>query len=193
MCSLCEILSSYIRFLHVFTRMLLCLKRIYKSKEEEGKYNNYICISVCVFSQHKEKLFHKGSLIGWPSRDLTGWHLLGECTKIQDLGLRFFKSRNFILSMAQSWLRETKYYLNLREIRRRQWHPTPVLLPGKSHGWRSLVGCRLWGHTVGHDWSDLADLAAAAREIAMNFSCGPMAKTLHSQHRRPRFDPWSGS
>ena len=22
-----------------------------------------------------------------------------------------------------------------------QWHPTPVLLPGKSHGWRSLVGC----------------------------------------------------
>ena len=24
--------------------------------------------------------------------------------------------------------------------RRRQWHPTPALLPGKSHGWRSLVG-----------------------------------------------------
>ena len=29
---------------------------------------------------------------------------------------------------------------------RRQWHPTPVLLPGKSHGWRSLVGCSPWGH-----------------------------------------------
>ena len=29
---------------------------------------------------------------------------------------------------------------------RRQWHPTPVLLPGKSHGWRSLVGCGPWGH-----------------------------------------------
>ena len=28
---------------------------------------------------------------------------------------------------------------------RRQWHPTPVLLPGKSHGRRNLVGCRLWG------------------------------------------------
>ena len=27
----------------------------------------------------------------------------------------------------------------------RQWHPTPVLLPGKSHGWRSLVGCSPWG------------------------------------------------
>ena len=31
-------------------------------------------------------------------------------------------------------------------IRRRPWHPTPVLLPGKSHGWRSLVGCSPWGH-----------------------------------------------
>ena len=28
--------------------------------------------------------------------------------------------------------------------RRRQWHPTPVLLPGKSHGQRSLVGCSPW-------------------------------------------------
>ena len=29
--------------------------------------------------------------------------------------------------------------------RRRQWHPTPVLLPGKSHGRRSLIGCSPWG------------------------------------------------
>ena len=28
---------------------------------------------------------------------------------------------------------------------RRQWQPTPVLLPGKSHGWKSLVGCSPWG------------------------------------------------
>ena len=28
---------------------------------------------------------------------------------------------------------------------RKQWQPTPVLLPGKSHGWRSLVGCSPWG------------------------------------------------
>ena len=30
---------------------------------------------------------------------------------------------------------------------RRKWQPTPVFLPGESQGWRSLVGCRLWGHT----------------------------------------------
>ena len=32
-------------------------------------------------------------------------------------------------------------------VRRRRWHPTPVLLPGKSHGQRSLVGCHLWDLT----------------------------------------------
>ena len=30
------------------------------------------------------------------------------------------------------------------ETRRRQWHRTPVLLPGKSHGRRRLVGCSPW-------------------------------------------------
>ena len=34
---------------------------------------------------------------------------------------------------------------SLEKIWRRQWQPTPVLLPGKSHGWRSLVGCSPWG------------------------------------------------
>ena len=32
-------------------------------------------------------------------------------------------------------------------MRRRQWHPTPVLLPGKSHGQRSLVCCSPWGRS----------------------------------------------
>ena len=45
---------------------------------------------------------------------------------------------------------------------RRQWQPTPVLLPGESQGRWSLVGCHLWGsHRVGYDWSNAA--AAAAR------------------------------
>ena len=100
--------------------------------------------------------------------------------------------------------------------RRRQWHPTPVLLPGKSCGWRSLVGCSPWGrwgsdmterlhfhfslpcigegngnplqcsclenprdrepgglrsvgsHRVGHDWSDLAAVAA---EVTCHVKC----------------------
>ena len=34
-----------------------------------------------------------------------------------------------------------------RMKRRRLWHPTPALLPGESHGRRSLVGCSPWGRT----------------------------------------------
>ena len=34
---------------------------------------------------------------------------------------------------------------------RRKWQPTPVFLPGKSHGQRSLVGYSLFGQRVGHD------------------------------------------
>ena len=36
--------------------------------------------------------------------------------------------------------------IHLTQSRRRQWQPTPVLLPGKSHGWRSLIGFSPWGH-----------------------------------------------
>ena len=38
-------------------------------------------------------------------------------------------------------------------LRRRQWHPTPVLLPGKSHWRRSLVGESMGSWRVGHDWA----------------------------------------
>ena len=34
-----------------------------------------------------------------------------------------------------------RYMTNTRQ----QWHPTPALLPGKSHGRRSLVDCSPWG------------------------------------------------
>ena len=37
-------------------------------------------------------------------------------------------------------------YFGVLGLWRRQWHPTPVFLPGESQGQGSLVGCRLWGH-----------------------------------------------
>ena len=41
----------------------------------------------------------------------------------------------------------TRYFTEPNMLsRKRQWHPTPVLLPGRSHGRRSLVGCSPWGH-----------------------------------------------
>ena len=50
---------------------------------------------------------------------------------------------------GQKWGRTSPSSLKERGLKavswRRPWQPTPVLLPGKSHGQRSLVGCSLWG------------------------------------------------
>ena len=46
-------------------------------------------------------------------------------------------TRLFIVSLVLSFQKVILW--------RRQWYPTPVLLPGKSHGWRRLVGCSPWG------------------------------------------------
>ena len=56
----------------------------------------------------------------------------------------------FIHKICKNILKNPKPYLSLFEatshsLRRRQWHPTPVFLHGKSHGRRSLVGCSPWG------------------------------------------------
>ena len=50
---------------------------------------------------------------------------------------------------------------------RRKWQPTPVFLLGESQGQRSLVGCRLWGHRVGHNWSNLAAVKALIFPVVM--------------------------
>ena len=49
----------------------------------------------------------------------------------------------------------TFLYLTKCCIQRRWWHPTPVLLPGKSHGRRSLVGCSqsMGSLRVRHNWA----------------------------------------
>ena len=46
---------------------------------------------------------------------------------------------------------------------KRKWQPTPVFLPGESHGQRSLVGCRLWSRTE----SGTTETAAAAAAVAL--------------------------
>ena len=42
--------------------------------------------------------------------------------------------------LTEKWIKKLEYI-----YWRRQWQPIPVLLPGKSHGQRSLVGCSPWG------------------------------------------------
>ena len=57
--------------------------------------------------------------------------------------------------------------------RRRQWHPTPVLLPGKSHGWRRLVGCSPRGRkesTLLSDFTFIFHFHALEKEMATHSS-----------------------
>ena len=45
--------------------------------------------------------------------------------------------------VGQDWATSLSLFIFMHW--RRKWHSTTVLLPGKSHGWRSLVGCSPWG------------------------------------------------
>ena len=45
---------------------------------------------------------------------------------------------------AKEWSNYHTIALISHTSHRRQWHPTPVLLPAKSHGRKSLVGCSPW-------------------------------------------------
>ena len=54
-----------------------------------------------------------------------------KCKQIKQTRPWFFIKRLLNVTVTDDW--------------RRHWHPTPVLLPGKSHGRRSLVGCSPWG------------------------------------------------
>ena len=54
------------------------------------------------------------------------------------------KSRDITLS-TKDRLVKSMIFPVVMYVRRRQWHPNPVFLPGKSHGQRSLVGFSPWG------------------------------------------------
>ena len=59
-----------------------------------------------------------------------------------DILLSLFKITQMIHSQLP-WLWILKSFMNPgnQDLQRRRWHPTPILLPEKPHGRRSLVGC----------------------------------------------------
>ena len=61
-----------------------------------------------------------------------------ENTKCKSLVPQMIKSLQCRRPGFKPWVRKIFW--------RRKWHPAPVFLPGKSHGWRSLAGYSPWGH-----------------------------------------------
>ena len=53
--------------------------------------------------------------------------------------------QTFLANYCYWFMKERIFGYPLSEGQRRRWHPTPVLLLGKSRGWTSLVGCSPWG------------------------------------------------
>ena len=69
---------------------------------------------------------------------LADWHFNSNCTPNFSLPYMYYRLQRWgcghhlgVIILPIPW--------------RKKWHPTPVLLPGKSHGWRSLVGYSPWG------------------------------------------------
>ena len=87
-----------------------------------------------------------GSVLGWVIKIL-------QVTQCRQKNKRFYLSEDTIKRVKQQPTKWETIYANPISVKglvfrlywRRQWHPTPVLLPGKSHGRRSLVGCSPWG------------------------------------------------
>ena len=66
-------------------------------------------------------------------------------TDVKKRGLIHWQKCKLLQHYGKQYEVSQKLKTELAYDRRRQWHPTPVLLPGKSHGQRSLVGCSPWG------------------------------------------------
>ena len=58
----------------------------------------------------------------------------------------FLAVQGTLKSLLQHTVQKHQFFCTQLSLRRRQWHPTPVLLSEKSHGRRCLVGCIPCGH-----------------------------------------------
>ena len=79
--------------------------------------------------------------------DCSSVHGIFQARTLQWFAISLLQLTNWFIYDLVDKIYEVVLYLelSLRSYQRRQWHPTPVLLPGKSHGQRSLVGYSPWG------------------------------------------------
>ena len=97
-----------------------------------------VCIMCCVLSLVKISLYcaHNSEKAMAPHSNTLAWKIpwMEEPGRLQSMGS---------LRVGHDWATSLSLFTFTQW--RRKWQPTPVFLPGKSQGWGSLVGCRLWG------------------------------------------------
>ena len=112
-----------------------------------GSYNNYEHVCTYGFSSghvwiweldYKESWAPKTEKAVAPHSSTLAWNI----PRMEEPGrLQSMES----LRVGHDWATSLSLFTFMHW--RRKWQPTPVFLPGEFQGWRSLVGCRLWGHT----------------------------------------------
>ena len=118
---------------------------------------------MCVWtSRRKKREWMKTGLTGNIFSVMCTWHVIRYLSISSDsnysavleikivlvtIQLSIYYLRGTLLSMLYvvTHLFLTRIQCGKHNYWRRQWHPTPVLLPGKFHGLRSLVGYSPWG------------------------------------------------
>ena len=119
-------------------------EKMLSTRQEERSHRNQPCQHLDLRLQHWEKLnFCSSSYL------VCGtllWHLehINVCANLDSSVKKLnVTTRSTSCKLVQG----LPFFLAaLRGILEKQWHPTPVFLPGKSYGWWSLVGCSPWGH-----------------------------------------------
>ena len=90
-----------------------------------------------------------GSIPGWGTHSsILAWKIpwTEEPGRLQSMGLQRVGHDWSDLAAAAATMWETRVLsLGGKIPWRRKWQPTPVFLPGKFHGWKSLVGYSPWG------------------------------------------------
>ena len=131
--------------------ILLWLRTTHKFQVQELKIMQSMGGSLsCLFSLHSVRPLHpvvspcwlkKGGVLKWAT-----WILI-LVMAFHWPGIQQTLSGNYfqLLPSFRFHICKMGIILGYPAKRRRQWQPTPVLLPGNSHGRRSLVGCSLWG------------------------------------------------
>ena len=131
---------------------------------EEGLANlfHYSCLE----NPHGQKSLVGCSPRGYKELDTTEWL----STSPPTLDQRGFPGGSVVkrICLIMQEMQEMLVRFWIRKILwRRKWQPTPVFLPGESHGQRSLAGCSLWGHKESDMTEPLSTFTAVARGVSL--------------------------
>ena len=112
-----------------------------------------------------------------PHSSTVAWKIqwMEEPGRLQSMGL---------LRVGHNWV--TSLSLSTFMHWRRKWQPTPVFLPGESHGQRSLVGC---SHGVAQSWTRLKRLSSSLVSKLAPSSCLNLFSTGDPDNSEPDMAP----